>query len=109
MNQNTLQQEGMAKNLKSQPIIGRWELRNFQAIQEVETLDLKPLTIFSGPNSSGKSAIIKSLLMVAQSLDSEAREVPLVLNGKYTALGDFDHILHQKPSENYIFSFDAFE
>ena len=92
MNQNILQQEGMAKNLKS--IIGRWELRNFQSIQDFETLDLKPLTIFSGPNSSGKSAIIKSLLMVAQSLGSEAREVPLVLNGKYTKLGDFDHILH---------------
>ena len=94
MNQNILQQEGSEKNLKPQPIINRWELRNFQSIQEVETIDLKPLTIFSGPNSSGKSAIIKSLLMVAQSLDSEAREVPLVLNGKYTALGDFDHILH---------------
>ena len=94
MNQNILQQEGMAKNLKSQPIIERWELRNFQSIQEFETLDLKPLTIFSGPNSSGKSAIIRSLLMVAQSLGSVAREVPLVLNGKYTKLGDFDHILH---------------
>ena len=38
MNQNILQQEVMAKNLKSQPIIGRWELRNFQSIQEFETL-----------------------------------------------------------------------
>ena len=55
---------------------------------------MKPLTIFSGPNSSGKSAVIKSLLMVAQSLGSSAREVPLVLNGQYTQLGGFDHILH---------------
>lgn len=84
----------MEKNLKSQPIIGYWELRNFQSIRGPEELYLKPLTIFSGPNSSGKSAIIKSLLMVAQSLDSSVWEVPLVLNGKYTQLGDFDHILH---------------
>ena len=99
MNQNILQQEGIAKNSTS--IIGRWELRNFQSIQDFETLDLKPLTIFSGPNSSGKSVIIKSLLMVAQSLDSSVWEVPLVLNGKYTQLGDFDHILHHgsEPSE----------
>ena len=34
--------------------------------------------------------------MVAQSLGSSAREVPLVLNGKYTQLGDFDHILHHR-------------
>ena len=78
----------------TEPIIRTWELRNFQSIRETETLDLKPLTIFSGPNSSGKSAVIKSLLMVAQSLGSPAREIPLVLNGKYTQLGDFDHILH---------------
>ena len=46
-------------------------------------------------------AVIKSLLMVAQSLGSSAREVPLVLNGKYTQLGDFKHILHHgsNPSE----------
>ena len=78
----------------TQPIITTWQLRNFQSICKDGTLALKPLTIFSGPNSSGKSAVIKSLLMVAQSLGSSAREVPLVLNGKYTQLGDFDHILH---------------
>ena len=81
-------------NDRTQPIITTWELRNFQSIRETKTLDLKPLTIFSGPNSSGKSAVIKSLLMVAQSLGSSAAEFPLVLNGKYTQLGDFGHILH---------------
>lgn len=78
----------------TQPIIKTWELRNFQSIRGTKALDLKPLTIFSGPNSSGKSAVIKSLLMVAQSLSSSVREVPLVLNGKYIQLGDFNHILH---------------
>ena len=81
-------------NDSTQPIITTWELRNFQSIRETTTLDLKPLTIFSGPNSSGKSAVIKSLLMIAQSLGSSASEFPLVLNGKYTQLGDFGHILH---------------
>ena len=78
----------------TQPIIKTWELRNFQSIRETETLDLKPLTIFSGPNSSGKSAVIKSILMVAQTLDSSAREHPLILSGKYTQLGDFHHVIH---------------
>lgn len=94
MNKDSSHQKDEMKGLQSQPIIERWELRNFQSIQDYETLDLAPLTIFSGPNSSGKSAVIKSLLMVAQSLSSSAQEVPLVLNGKYTQLGDFDHILH---------------
>ena len=83
-------------------IITTWELRNFQSIRETETLNLKPLTIFSGPNSSGKSAVIKSLLMVAQSLDFSVREDPLVLNGEYTQLGDFDHILHHGSNQSVI-------
>ena len=85
----------------TEPIIKTWKLRNFQSICETETLDLKPMTIFSGPNSSGKSAVIKSILMVAQTLDSSAREHPLVLSGKYTQLGDFDHVIHHgsDPSE----------
>ena len=94
MNKDSSKKKDETKGLRSQPIIERWELRNFQSIKDFETLDLEPLTIFSGPNSSGKSAVIKSLLMVSQSLGSSAQEVPLVLNGKYTQLGDFDHILH---------------
>ena len=93
MNNDSSIKKDERKGLQSQPII-RWELRNFQSIQDYETLDLAPLTIFSGPNSSGKSAVIKSLLVVAQSLSSSAQEVPLILNGKYTQLGDFAHILH---------------
>ena len=83
-------------NNSIQPTITTWTLGNFQAIRERQTLDLKPLTIFSGPNSSGKSAVIKSILMVAQSLSSSARDMPLVLNGKYTQLGGFDDIIHHQ-------------
>lgn len=93
MNKDSSNKKHETKGLRSQPIIERWELLNFQSIKD-EMLDLKSLTIFAGPNSSGKSAVIKSLLMVAQSLSSSAWEVPMVLNGKYTQLGDFDHILH---------------
>jgi len=74
--------------------IASWQVSNFQSIRERVELSLAPLTVFSGPNSSGKSAVIKSILMVAQSLSSSAWEVPLVLNGKYTHLGNFDDILH---------------
>ena len=34
--------------------------------------------------------------MVAQTLDSSAREHPLILSGKYTQLGDFDHVIHHR-------------
>lgn len=76
-------------------MLKRWRISNFRSIREPVELDLAPLTIFSGPNSSGKSSVIKSLLMVSQSLGSSAWEEPLVLNGRFVQLGHMEDILHQ--------------
>jgi predicted ATPase len=40
-------------------------LRNFKSVQKDE-IELRPLTIFTGPNSSGKSNIIQSIATMAQ-------------------------------------------
>jgi AAA15 family ATPase/GTPase len=39
---------------------------NFKSIQKIETLKLKPLTILTGVNSSGKSNILEALSFFAQ-------------------------------------------
>ncbi len=46
---------------------------NFKSIQKIETLELKPLTILTGVNSSGKSNILEALSFFAQA--SRFREV----------------------------------
>jgi hypothetical protein len=56
--------------------------------------------VFCGPNSSGKSTFIKSILAVAQSLGSTAWDEPLVLNGRFIHLGGLRDVLHHGFSES---------
>lgn len=49
-------------------MINRWILNNFESINEEKNLELRPLTLFSEANSSGKSTILQSILLVTQTL-----------------------------------------
>ena len=39
-------------------------LEKYKSFKELTTIDLKPLTILCGVNSSGKSSVLKSLLIL---------------------------------------------
>jgi predicted ATPase len=70
-------------------MITKWKLENFKAVVEATELDFAPLTVFAGPNSSGKSTWIQSILLVAQTLSSRLSQPPVLLNGVLTRLGEF--------------------
>jgi predicted ATPase len=72
-------------------MIRQWRLTNFKAFRDL-TLDLAPLTILAGANSSGKSTILQSILLVSQTLASKVAIQPLVLNGPLVRLGAFGDI-----------------
>lgn len=60
-------------------VITRLEIENFKAIRNV-AIDLTPLTVFVGPNDSGKSTILQALALLgrctrARSLKGEADSV----------------------------------
>ena len=46
-------------------VIKKVVIKNFKCIKELE-LELAPLTILVGPNSSGKSSILEALALMAQ-------------------------------------------
>jgi predicted ATPase len=73
-------------------MITRWRLFNFKSVKGDTSLDFGPLTIFAGPNSSGKSTWIQSLLLVSQTLSNHVRSRSVVLNGSLTKLGQFDDL-----------------
>jgi hypothetical protein len=71
-------------------------LQNFMAFEDTGWLDLRPITLLFGRNSSGKSAIIKALLLLRQSLNADPDEGPLLfLDPDGYDFGDFSSILHQ--------------
>ncbi|MCY4269064.1 MAG: DUF3696 domain-containing protein [Gammaproteobacteria bacterium] len=73
-------------------MISSWKIKNFKSIRSEINLDLGPLTIFAGPNSSGKSTLVQSMLLIAQTLNRKATSRAVVLNGVYTNLGQFNDI-----------------
>lgn len=62
--------------------VEEWTVGNFKSLEHVG-LALAPLTLLTGANSSGKSSLIQSLLLLAQSTDDE-----IILNGTLVRLGD---------------------
>src|SRR5262249_225409 len=73
-------------------MITKWKVFNFKSICEETELPLGPLTIFAGANSSGKSTLIQSILLVAQTLSHKVSSRSVVLNGALTSLGQFDDL-----------------
>lgn len=63
-------------------------IANFKAFgKELQTVPLRPLTLVFGPNSSGKSSLIHSLLLLHQAAKYENLDRQPDLNGQRTELG----------------------
>ena len=65
-------------------------LVNYKSYQDSE-IEIKPITIFCGGNSSGKTSIIKSILLMKQSFEASGNNY-LLINGPYTNNGLFDDL-----------------
>jgi len=83
-------------------MINRLALTNFKSIgktlivkdEEITEgkLDFAPLTIFCGKNSSGKSTLLQSILLLAQTLQNNVKTHTFVLNGPIVKLGTVERI-----------------
>lgn len=73
-------------------------IENFKGINERQVFGIRPLTIFCGPNSSGKSTVIHALAALAQTTKLSATQLPIVLDDEYAQvhLGRFIEVLHSK-------------
>lgn len=74
----------------------RWRVRRFKAITEAE-IELAPLTVLVGPNSSGKSSFIQSILLAAQAVAAPDPDGLVALNGPLVQLGDLAALRHGGP------------
>ncbi|MFB4391364.1 MULTISPECIES: DUF3696 domain-containing protein [unclassified Pseudomonas] len=74
-------------------------LTNFKAWKDTGAVALTPVTMVLGTNSSGKSSLLQSLLLLKQTVQSPDRTVHLNLGGDEIndlfSFGDFDSVLRQ--------------
>jgi predicted ATPase len=73
-----------------------WYIQNFKAILDSGKLKLAPVTVLAGRNSSGKSSLIQSILMIAQTLGNRLPDRALLPNGPIVQLGTFEDILSEQ-------------
>jgi predicted ATPase len=74
-------------------MITKWTIKNFKSVSQKTDLKFEPLTIFAGANSSGKSTIIQSLLLTAQTIQNSVTSRSVILNGHISKFGNFNDIL----------------
>jgi len=92
-------------------MLSKVKIGNFKSIEELE-LQLAPLTIFVGPNSSGKSNVLESIAILAQTTRLRGSIVRSLLGSleygeliQYPSTSDFplfDFIAHKKDWSKFI-------
>ncbi|MCL5999092.1 MAG: AAA family ATPase [Chloroflexi bacterium] len=68
-------------------------LQNFMAFEDTGWIELRPITLLFGRNSSGKSAIIRALLLLKQSMENRDGDSPLALSGPVD-FGSFPNLVY---------------
>jgi len=79
-----------------------WSVEHFKPIVNSGDLKLAPVTVLAGLNSSGKSSLLQSILMISQTLSSRVLDRSLLPNGSIVQLGTFEDILNEKSSDRTL-------
>jgi predicted ATPase len=82
-------------------LLNKIGLKNFKCFEN-HTIDLAPLTLFSGLNGMGKSTVIQSLLLLKQSFDEKVLAKGLSLNGDLISIGTGRDLLYERAEEEEI-------
>ncbi len=77
-------------------MITEYTIENFKAFAGPATVPIKPITLIFGPNSSGKSSIFQSLLLLKQTLeDSISKEDALMPKGDLVDAGNYREFINK--------------
>ncbi len=71
----------------------RW--RHFRSFEDTGWINIRPITVFIGENSSGKTSILAPLLMLKQTLESNNASCPLRTNGELFNAGSYENLIYR--------------
>ena len=81
-------------------MLREYRLTNFKAFGETVTIPIRPLTLIFGANSSGKSSIFQSLLLLKQTLEeSKNPDTALLPKGSLVDLGTYSDFVHRHETD----------
>jgi hypothetical protein len=90
----------MAKAVKARGarVVDPWAIAEisvaeFKSISDEQSIEIRPLTILAGANSSGKSSIMQPVLLLKQTLEAGYDPGPLLLHGPNVKFTSADQLL----------------
>jgi len=82
-------------------MITELHIKNFKSHADT-LLRLKPLTVLTGLNGSGKSSVIQSLLLLRQSFKKQRLNEALILNDTLCSIGIGKDAIYQSAKEDFL-------
>ena len=70
----------------------QFKVKNLKSFKNSGAIDIKPLTIFLGKNSCGKSSLVRVFPLIKQTFEKSASE-PILWYSDYVDYGDFNNAL----------------
>ncbi len=77
-------------------------IENFKSVKSLQNFEIKPFTVISGVNSSGKSSFIQLLLLLKQTIELNSSNKPFYLDGELYKIREFKDILYNKFLQNRL-------
>ncbi|MBH0164368.1 DUF3696 domain-containing protein [Fictibacillus sp. 7GRE50] len=81
-----------------------FKLENIKSFLDSGDIEIKPISIFVGRNSSGKSSLLRFPVMLSQTF-TEDIFTPFLFFGKQIDYGNFDDVIHNHNGDEIKFSF----
>src|SRR5438876_12115497 len=85
--------------------ITRLTVGGFKSINQEQSIEIRPLTILAGANSSGKSSLMQPLLLLKQTLEATYDPGALLLNGPNVRFTSTDQLLSHTYNRKTVDSF----
>ena len=80
-------------------MITELRLKNFKCLKE-DLFPLSKINVFAGRNGIGKSSLLQSMLLIAQSLDDNGQLKKVKINGNFLQLGTFHDIISKDGNDS---------
>ncbi len=80
-----------------------FRLKNIKSFTDSEEIELRPITIFVGKNSSGKSAIVRFPVVLKQSFIDDTSNPILLHSEKYVDYGNFKDVVHNQVGDTFSY------
>lgn len=82
---------------KKEQSITEISVSGYKSIARKQTIEIRPLTVLAGANSTGKSSIIQPFLLLKQTLEETFDPGPILLSGPIIKFSSTSQILSRKP------------